>query len=188
MANNDKALSAQEQTVQLRELAKRVDNPKPKSADLKRFREMLREHPQLWRVISDLGWHAEQRLIDNLNMPKSAREALRVGLEALKRDLGTETAAPLERLLIDQIALSWLQLRVVEIKHGLNTSRPIGIPQADQWDRTLAAAQRRHLRAIESLARVRRLLGPAAVQVNIGAQQVNVAGNVTPGKVEDQAK
>jgi len=34
--------------------------------------------------------------------------------------------------------------------------------------------------SVESLARVRRLMAPIA-QINIGGQQVNVAGNLTPG-------
>jgi hypothetical protein len=44
------------------------------------------------------------------------------------------------------------------------------------WDRRLNSAQQRHLRAIESLARVRRLSNATPLQVNIGGQQVNVAG------------
>jgi hypothetical protein len=79
-------------------------------------------------------------------------------------------------MLIEQIALCWLRLSIVEVRHADHTtSGSIGISQADYWDRALSAAQRRYLRAIESLARVRRLLHPNAVQVNIGAQQVNVA-------------
>jgi hypothetical protein len=45
------------------------------------------------------------------------------------------------------------------------------------WERRLTAAQGRYLRACESLARVRRLSRPGApLQVNIGGQQVNMAG------------
>ena len=42
-------------------------------------------------------------------------------------------------------------------------------------DRKLSAAQRRYLRACETLARVRKLRLPT-LQVNIGEKQVNVAG------------
>ncbi len=40
------------------------------------------------------------------------------------------------------------------------------------------SAQTRYLRAVETLARVRRLSRDTPLQVNIGAQQVNVAGEV----------
>ncbi len=46
----------------------------------------------------------------------------------------------------------------------------------DYWDRHLNAAQRRYLRAIETLARVRKLSGRGPIQINIAEQQVNVAG------------
>lgn len=51
------------------------------------------------------------------------------------------------------------------------------------WERWLTAAQNRYARAVQGLARVRRLLRQAplgTVQVNIGGQQVNVVGNVEP--------
>jgi len=85
------------------------------------------------------------------------------------------SALPLEKMLIDQVALCSLRLSIVELKHATITSASVGISQTDYWDRTWSAAQRRYMRAIETLARVRRLLRPNAVQVNIGAQQVNVA-------------
>jgi hypothetical protein len=47
----------------------------------------------------------------------------------------------------------------------------------ERWERVLASKEARYLRAIETLARVRRLLRLPAVQVNIaaeGSQQVNV--------------
>ncbi len=45
------------------------------------------------------------------------------------------------------------------------------------WDRRVSGAQARYLRAMEALARVRRLAMPQPLQVNIGGQQVNVAGH-----------
>jgi hypothetical protein len=55
------------------------------------------------------------------------------------------------------------------------------------WDKLLTQAQRRHLRALESLARIRKLSkGSDFVQVNIaadGGQQVNVAGSLTPNQI-----
>jgi hypothetical protein len=50
-----------------------------------------------------------------------------------------------------------------------------------QWERVLASKEARYLRAVETLARVRRLLNLPAPQVNInlpGGQQVNVQGDV----------
>jgi len=59
----------------------------------------------------------------------------------------------------------------------------MGLEEADYWDRYLTTAQNRFLRAVEALARVRRLArNTPALQINIageGGKQVNVQGEVT---------
>ena len=62
--------------------------------------------------------------------------------------------------------------------HSRHSSKQnITFTQAEYHNRCVTQSQRRYLKAIESLARVRRLLKPVA-QVNVGVNQVNVAGNV----------
>jgi hypothetical protein len=92
--------------------------------------------------------------------------------------LGYDAAPALERMIIEQAALSWMRLNLAEClaseAMAANNAR-----QREHYDRLLSSAQRRHLRAVETLARVRRLLRPTAVQVNVardGGQQVNVLG------------
>ncbi len=46
---------------------------------------------------------------------------------------------------------------------------------ADYMDRHRDRAERRYVQAVKALAQVRKLLGPS-IQVNIGRNQVNVAG------------
>ena len=41
---------------------------------------------------------------------------------------------------------------------------------ASYWERTLSTVQYRYLRAIEALARVRKLMGVPMVQINIAAE------------------
>jgi hypothetical protein len=43
------------------------------------------------------------------------------------------------------------------------------------WEKLLSTAQGRYLKAIETLAKVRRLSKVTPLQVNIGGQQINVA-------------
>jgi hypothetical protein len=107
--------------------------------------------------------------------------ALRKRATAVRNGLGYEGAAQLEQLLIDHAVLCWLRLQEVESGYSSAMERSMSLSQADYWDRHLSAAQRRYLRACETLARVRRLLH-STLQVNIaaqGGQQVNVsAGEV----------
>ena len=57
----------------------------------------------------------------------------------------------------------------------MNSGETFGLESGHSWDRRLSVAQRCHLRACETLARIRRM-GIAALQVNVAGQQVNVAG------------
>ncbi len=172
---SDKVVTKTDPISRIRELRHKIDRNNPKSDDVAEFRKELERMPELWRMLGDMALQAEHQLIDSIDVPNSSREAMRVGLDHIKRDLGYASSPPLEKMLIEQVGLCWLRLSILELKHVHHTTGSIGIPQADYWDRTLSAAQRRCLRAIETLARVRRLLRPNAVQVNIGAQQVNVA-------------
>lgn len=173
---NKKQLTSADKIARFQALCKRVDRKKPSDADIQVFREELERVPELWRALGDMCRQAEYHMIEAINVPRSSQESLPVGMDTVRRDLGLPAATPLERMLIEQIALCWLRLSIAELQHADHTmSGSIGISQADYWDRALSATQRRYLRAIESLARVRRLLHPNAVQVNIGAQQVNVA-------------
>jgi hypothetical protein len=68
--------------------------------------------------------------------------------------------------------LAWLRCVDVERRYSDILGESVTLAVGDFWERRLTMAQRRYLRALETLARVRRLALPA-VQVNIGAQQVN---------------
>jgi len=173
---DEKSLTSADSIARFHKLYKQVDRKKPSERDIQAFRKELEQVPDLWRGLGDMCRQAEYRLIEATNLPRSSQESLRVGMETMRRDLGHAAAVPLERMLIDQIALCWLRLSLVEAYQANHTSSgTIEISQADYWNRALTSAQHRYLRAIEALARVRRLLRPHAMQVNIGAQQVNVA-------------
>jgi hypothetical protein len=81
----------------------------------------------------------------------------------------------LERLLIDHVALCWLTYCRAQELHSRNFNKSSTIKQAEHREKMVSAAQRRYLRAVESLAKIRKLKLPA-IQVNIGEKQINFAG------------
>jgi hypothetical protein len=100
-------------------------------------------------------------------------------LKSIRADLGLATSPPLEQLLIQQVALCWLNLNLVEYRHVNIMKQSISLTLGTYWDKRLSMAQKRFIRACESLARVRRLARRVPLQVNIaapGGQQINVAG------------
>src|SRR4029453_11944366 len=88
------------------------ENPDPDQ--LKQLRQMLLDHPDLWRVTADLAYEAALHIIDKLDSNPGVKESLKRGWQALKSDLGYLKASTLERLLIDQVILSWLQLNITQ--------------------------------------------------------------------------
>ena len=86
---------------------------------------------------------------------------------------------PVERLLVDEVAICWLRRYQAECRYAQAQKDGMSLAQADHWQRRLAATQRRYLRSIETLVRVGKLLRSVTVQMNIAQQQLNIAaGNV----------
>ena len=153
-------------------LIDKVDKAKPTKEDRAELSRVLREYPAVWRIAGDLAEQANQIMIADMNAPQSMKMSLKTGLSAMAAELTQPGDGELEKLIIRQIVGCWLRLSYVEYTYNRNTVSGMNLRQGEYWERRLSAAQRRYLRAIESLARVRRLRLPA-VQVNIGAQQVN---------------
>lgn len=157
----------------LLKIVRRTDTEKPTKEDRDELDRLLREQPAVWRVAGDIVEHTAQKLMKDIGGTYALRTSLQVGWMQLQIDLARPNDGELERLLIQQIALAWLKLAYIEHYHEyFLTTGTETITKCDFWERRLSAAQRRYLRATETLARVRRLQLPA-VQVNIAEQQVN---------------
>ncbi len=124
---------------------------------------------------------AEESLIESLTTDGLVQEFMEFGVQGIRRDLGYETAPMLEKLLIEQVALAWLDLSGIQRRYANAASGSHTYATGQYWDRRVTSAQARYTRAVEALARVRRLAMPQPLQVNIGGQQVNVAGGRSVG-------
>ncbi len=158
-------------------LVQRCNADKPRRRDIVKLRKALKELPDLWKATGDLARLAAEATIDkNLSASPLMMESVRAGHIAIREELGYEAAPPLENMLTEHIALCWLRLQIAELKYNRATTEDnVPYEHATHWDRRLAAAQRRYLRACEALARIRRMNLPV-VQVNVGEKQICVAG------------
>jgi hypothetical protein len=136
---------------------------------LPRLRVVLDRTSGVWRPYADLAAQLESTLIrlaagENLLLEESLLRAL----AEKKRELGDDDAPPLERLLIERVALGWLEthyLDLLEAQGGGLSSR-----QGAELRRRQDRATSRHLQALKALAQVRRLLakpGPRAKGVKV---------------------
>ena len=151
-----------------------TDRERPSAEARKALDEFLRSDPAMWHHAGDMVEQAARHLIRAAGgKSHAAKASMTHGWEQLPLDLARPSDGALESLLIQQVVMSWLHLGYIEYQYtAISTSQDVSIKRAEYWERRLSAAQRRYLRATETLARVRRLQLPA-VQVNIGAQQVN---------------
>jgi hypothetical protein len=165
------------------EVVKRAYKNKPDKKAIQELQKWLDEHPQIWRVVFDLSYVVEYNLIERMVPEQAGRQAVHKNVEQIRNDLGYEASPMIERLLIDNVVFAWLRWQWTEYQLVLFMGKgEIRLSVVDFWERRLSAAQRRYLRACETLTRIRHLTSSKpAVQVNIagrGGQQVNVAGDV----------
>jgi len=112
-----------------------------------------------------------------LNAKDETKARLRRELDDFAASLAGPTPSPAERLLAETAALDWCFVRTSQARMagGYAAENGLTFAQSEHHQRRVDRAHRRLLRTLTTLATVRRLALPA-LQVNFGAQQVNVAG------------
>ena len=158
----------------------KANKERPLKTDIQALRDLLDENKeiQLWKTVVGMGELAESQVLDTIvnGSGQGTRECWRQRLKAMRADLGYADSRALERLLIQQVTLCWLNLNLIEYKHTNVTKQSISLAQGVYWEKRLSMTQRRFTRACESLARVRRLSRRIPFQVNIataGGQKIN---------------
>ncbi len=156
-------------------IQKHISAKKLGDKDAALVRKALRDQPELWQSVGDMALQVQSRMIDKMVSQAVAELAIEHGLEEIRDSLGRKDATMLENLLIDQIVICWLNVYGVQHQYTQNMAGSLTLSQGDYWERRLTSAQARYLRAIETLARVRRLMKVVPVQVNLAEQQINIA-------------
>jgi hypothetical protein len=149
-----------------------VNAEKPTKAQLAELRQALTEAPELVNFLGDLSAQLMSNLVKSLSRHPGLHMVVQAHLDHMAKALGSEQAAPLEKLLIDHVLIAWLRLQSVEWTYQTAFAESMSLEKALYLEKRLSLVQRRYLQAVESLVRVRRLLARAPVQINIAQQQV----------------
>lgn len=173
---NDKELAgAEENLKRFNKVLMACNQVNPKPADVKALRQFLKDAPDLARVVN-IAEQTVDHLLDEANATVSVKEIMGTRLKLLQEDLGYKKSTPIEQLLIWQVCICWLRLVLFE-RYYTATANNTTLAKATYYERRLNATQRRFLRVIETLVRVRKLArNTPALQVNIatqGGQQIN---------------
>jgi hypothetical protein len=113
--------------------------------------------PRAARFLRGLVYQTEQATLRAAAGQNLAyREIVEYELQVLRKELAGPNASPLERLLVERITMTYLQVQLADTK---------ALAGGPEWDcafneRRRNAAHRRHLSAIRALALVRKLAMP----------------------------
>lgn len=168
---NDKA----NRLVQLYRL---TDKTNPKPEDLAELKRALDEKPVFALTVGNLQKQVFESIVEKATGSSAGvKECVIRYIEHLKSELGYEKASFAERLLIDEIAMRWVRLQVMEHDHKKITYDSHTLAIGLYTDKRLHLAQQRFLRAVESLAKVRKLIvGTQAKGVQMYKNLVSAEG------------
>lgn len=146
-----------------------VENPKP--ADMKALAKVFDERPDIWRAVGDLNAIAQRGVIAALKATALTHEAIKRTADDLRAGLGYEQSTPIERMLIDQVVLTWLEYHWAQTVQTAKLREGTTFANGDFMERRVNGAQRRHLRAVSTLARVRQMGTAGPMQINVAKNQ-----------------
>ena len=152
-SNNTNEQSVLDQLAAVVALAKQG-----KAEVLPQLRQLLDDHPEIWRHYGNLSGQVTAKWLDLLaGDDVLIRESASRQVNELRAELQAEDASPLETLLVERVIASWLQVRYFDSAVALAAE---GVPttQARFMDQQLHRAQKRHTEAIKAMAEVRKLL------------------------------
>lgn len=117
------------------------------------LRQALRANPASFHLLGDIARHTQACLVELITKDAVvAREAMNLKVAQWRSDLLREGDSPLERLLVDQVLTTWIDMNMQQIAsaqpHDTETI-------AKRWQQRLDAAQKRHLAALKALHDVR---------------------------------
>jgi hypothetical protein len=135
------------------------------------LRAALDVNPWVWERYGDLAQQSQGAWLQlvagrNLLLLESARRKA----EQLRAELAGPAPSPLERLLIERIVATWLQVHYSDASYAqLKGTNPAQHAAALQRQNS---AQQRYLQAVKALATVRKLLRPGLSPVDLALRPV----------------
>lgn len=153
--------NAEQIRAKFQALLDKTNKENPRSQDVKALSDLLsgEKSLDLWRSVASAGYLAELTVIENARATAAVKECWKHRLQVLKKELGYDESPLLEQLLIQQAALCWLKLNLVELSYSNTMKQSITLMLGMYWEKRLSAAQRRFTRARSSRRRGARRAG-----------------------------
>lgn len=115
--------------------------------------------------VGDLAYQAEAAALRQLGDQDGARAVVKEKLARMRRELAQGGATAIERMLIERVVQTWLQLQLLEMLESQTINQPLELEQYREGK--IARSERRHLNAIKMLAQVRKMALPMRIDVSL---------------------
>lgn len=144
----------------LQALIEATDKENPKPEDLSAMQKYLNDNAA-FVTVNSISRKAFERAVEVSSSSALMREMFNRQIKEKRKDLGIEAASPVEKILIDQVVLCWFRLNNLEILHAVKTHEGHSVETGLYWEKRLNSAQRRLLKATETLTKVQKHLSEA---------------------------
>jgi hypothetical protein len=142
--------------------------------------KLLDDHPQLWEQVGDLAKNSEMLLILKIaGEDRFTRDSIERHVKAMRESMTSSKATAMEKLLIDQIVVTWLQMQWVNVQFP--TAGDADVPAGRFILQQRESAQRMFIAAQNALATFRKF-APPQLSVTRGD------GTVPFRRTDDEAK
>lgn len=191
---NEPSVEALRQSLQpcvaeIERLSQALEGDKDNKRALWELRRLFEQTPRLWDLPGALEREAARQIAAKIHRDRERQREILSGMDSLRAQLGYASSDPMERILIDQIALQWAELQVTNIIYAVAGFDGVQPRNGTFWAKRIEQLEKRYQRAVESLARVRRLIRPAKViQLNVANSQVVAKGSVLEPHPRGQAE
>ena len=142
-----------------------TNKEKPQRKDVEALDKLFEESPYIWQQVGNVAAQVKYSIISAQSGNNHIIiEATKRKIADLRDKLGWSNSSQLEKIIIEQVCLNWLRLNSLELTHENKLRESHTLAVGEHWDKLLTQAQKRYLRACESLAKVRKLLAEAELR------------------------
>lgn len=149
-----------------------------------RVREYLVRFPDLAQQLGDIAGFSLQNISAYAATDILTRESIQASAEQFKRQLSRPGDTPLEKFAIDQCVHAHLLHYTIELRYIDAHSHDAAPDRSLYWEQRLDNSQKRYLRALNNLARLRRFAIPP-IQINIAESQTNISAPASSAPPSD---
>jgi hypothetical protein len=152
----------------LSEVIERANNGD--QAALPAIRRFCEEDPEfaVTAIGGNLAERVERALVETFSKQLAFQEGVLAKARLLRAELAGPNPSPIERLLVERVAVCWLELHLADF---LSAQVKVGeVATGEYYQRWQDRTHRRYLSAIKALATVRRLALPIRVDVSVAGE------------------